>query len=292
MTDSTPQPGDESGYIDLVPDGKLKKRIIREGYGEPIHPESSVFVHYTGYIHPDGRIFDSSRDRGDEFQFSLGANQVIQGWEVGVASMLIGEEADILCSPEYAYGEHGYPPSIPPNATLRFNIELIKADARSYPDAPWADRIASAERAKEQGNLLVKQSHWDSAASIYRAGISKIENAWGADPPELKIVNELLIALNSNLALCYLKTKDCAEAVEACQKGLELAPRHTKLTYRLGQAYAGLSRFDEAIEALEEVATFDPSDTVIKNELERVKKAKQAAARKEKEMYSKMFGGK
>merc|ERR1712227_653022 len=69
--------------------------------------------------------FDSSRDRGKPFEFQIGRGQVIRGWDEGVAKMSVGEKAILTCSPEYAYGEKGYPGVIPENATLKFEVELL-----------------------------------------------------------------------------------------------------------------------------------------------------------------------
>lgn len=84
-----------------------------------------MFVHYIGTLESDGSEFDSSRSRNKPFNFVLGQGQVIQGWDLGVATMKKGELAKFTLSPEYAYGESGSPPKIPANATLVFEVELL-----------------------------------------------------------------------------------------------------------------------------------------------------------------------
>ncbi|CAH1113520.1 unnamed protein product [Psylliodes chrysocephalus] len=113
--------------VDISPnkDGILLKEIIQEGTGDALPPQGSkVTVHYTGTL-TDGTQFDSSRDRNEPFKFDLGKGNVIKAWDIGVATMKKGERAILTSASEYAYGENGSPPNIPPNATLKFDVEVI-----------------------------------------------------------------------------------------------------------------------------------------------------------------------
>ncbi|CAJ1072729.1 peptidyl-prolyl cis-trans isomerase FKBP1A-like [Xyrichtys novacula] len=84
----------------------------------------TVTVHYVGTL-TNGKKFDSSRDRTEPFQFKIGCGEVIKGWDEGVARMSVGEKARLTCSPDYAYGSRGFPPIIPGNSTLIFEVELL-----------------------------------------------------------------------------------------------------------------------------------------------------------------------
>merc|ERR1711879_779994 len=83
-----------------------------------------VCVHYIGKL-STGHKFDSSRDRGRPFEFKLGQGLVIRGWDEGIGLMQVGEKAILTCTPDYAYGSRGFPPVIPPNSTLVFEVELL-----------------------------------------------------------------------------------------------------------------------------------------------------------------------
>ena len=94
------------------------------GKGASPKKGKQVTVHYTGTL-KDGKKFDSSRDRDQPFSFTIGVGQVIAGWDEGVMSMKVGGKRKLIIPPNLGYGASGIPPTIPPNATLYFDVELI-----------------------------------------------------------------------------------------------------------------------------------------------------------------------
>ena len=102
----------------------LAYTTLKEGTGPAITAGQTAIVHYEGML-DNGSKFDSSRDRGKPFTFQIGAGQVIRGWEVGVAGMLVGETRRLMIPPELGYGAKGSPPVIPPNSKLVFEVELL-----------------------------------------------------------------------------------------------------------------------------------------------------------------------
>jgi len=100
------------------------------GAGAEAKPGQHVHVHYTGWLYENGRQgakFDSSLDRNDPFAFSLGAGMVIKGWDEGVAGMKVGGKRTLIIPPQLGYGARGAGGVIPPNATLKFDVELLEA---------------------------------------------------------------------------------------------------------------------------------------------------------------------
>jgi peptidylprolyl isomerase/FKBP-type peptidyl-prolyl cis-trans isomerase FkpA len=106
-----------------TPASPLQIEDLVTGSGPEAKPGQSVRVHYTGWL-ADGKQFDSSVG-GAPFEFALGAGQVIQGWDRGVAGMKVGGRRKLTIPSDLAYGDRGFPGAIPPRATLVFEVELL-----------------------------------------------------------------------------------------------------------------------------------------------------------------------
>lgn len=108
----------------------LQYQDLVVGIGKEARAGSNVVVHYTGWLYDNGEQgakFDSSHDHGEPFLFALGAGHVIKGWDEGVAGMKAGGKRVLIIPPQLGYGARGAGGVIPPNATLKFEVELLGA---------------------------------------------------------------------------------------------------------------------------------------------------------------------
>lgn len=125
----SPQKNSGSDAINLSEDMATQGELVIEdtqiGTGSAIvEPGDDIVIHYRGTL-TDGTVFDSSYDRGEPFQTTIGVGQVIQGWDEGVVGMKVGGKRKLTIPPNKAYGEQGVG-SIPPNSTLIFEVELLE----------------------------------------------------------------------------------------------------------------------------------------------------------------------
>merc|ERR1712217_618209 len=105
-------------------------QVLTPGNGKDFpKPGDTVTMHYTGTL-LNGNKFDSSVDRNEPFVTKIGVGQVIRGWDEGVPQLSLSSKALLTCSPDFAYGARGFPPVIPPNSTLKFEVELLAINGK------------------------------------------------------------------------------------------------------------------------------------------------------------------
>ncbi len=124
---STTEPA-QTAMNSVTPSDGLQVTDIKVGTGLTPKPGQTCVVHYTGWLYVNGakgKKFDSSLDRKQPFSFVLGEHKVIEGWERGVATMKVGGKRTLIIPSALGYGSQGSPPSIPPNATLIFEVQLL-----------------------------------------------------------------------------------------------------------------------------------------------------------------------
>jgi peptidylprolyl isomerase len=254
-----------------------------------------LFTLYSGTLSSDGSKFDSSRDRGKTFKFTIGQGMVIKGWDEGFASMKVGEHAVLKVRSDYGYGDSGSPPKIPAKAELLFDVELL--GFKEKPKERWEmspeERIAYATKIKEEGTAFFKTKTFDKATAKYEeaALFAVDEDCTGDDVPEDE--RPLYISCWSNAAMCYIKLKEWADAIRACNHVLEIESEqksNIKALYRRGLARIHLGLHKEAKADLMEAYGIDKANKDVRKALAQLKEAVAEAKKKEKAAFGGMFG--
>uniref|UniRef100_A0AAQ5Z6N9 peptidylprolyl isomerase n=1 Tax=Amphiprion ocellaris TaxID=80972 RepID=A0AAQ5Z6N9_AMPOC len=364
---------------DITPkkDGGVLKLVKREGTGTELPMTGDkVFVHYVGTL-LDGTHFDSSRDRGEKFSFELGKGQVIKAWDIGVATMKVGELCQLICKPEYSYGSAGSPPKIPPNATLIFEVELFEfrgedltddedggiirriitkgqgyskpnegasvevtlegtCDGRVFDERELKFEVGDGENlglpagvekaimAMEQGEEALfiikskygfgnagnakynipggatlqykikltafeKEGKYKQASVQYRRIVSWLEHESGLSPEDENKAKALQLAAHLNLAMCFLKLQEPNQALENCDKALELDGSNEKALFRRGEALFGMKEFDRARDDFQRVLQLYPANKAAKSQVVLCQKRIKEQHEKDKRIYANMF---
>mmetsp|Transcript_25458 Transcript_25458/g.44290 ORF Transcript_25458/g.44290 Transcript_25458/m.44290 type:complete len:473 (+) Transcript_25458:3604-5022(+) len=279
---------------DITHDGGVLKQVLLEGTGDFPAVGNEVEVHYTGTL-LDGTKFDSSLDRAEPFKFTLGEGQVIKGWDEGVATMRQGEKAILTCQSQYAYGDKGFPPTIPPNSTLKFEVELLsfKAKEREKWELESHERLARAQQLKDKGNELVRQQQFKQALQeYYLEAISYIED----DPIDAEEIDQSVadlkntkVALYSNAAMCELKVEDWSSCISHCKKALEIQPNNVKVLFRKAQAELNYGMLEQALVDCKAALALEPGNLEVRNLLTKVKSKSKTEQKREAKVYGKMF---
>jgi hypothetical protein len=156
----------------------------------------------------------------------IGRGQVIKGWDIGIMSMQLGEKADLIIKPEYAYGAMGAPPKIPSDATLVFTVELIKINDRTPTRWMMSDPelIKVALRYKEDGNLKFKDGKLKEAEGLYRDALAHIETVKNENKEILDLKKTIFV----NISVVTNKTNDNKETLINCTKALDIDEKNAK----------------------------------------------------------------
>lgn len=386
-------------------DGGLLKEIKKAGNGDDSPcPGDTVFVHYVGTL-TDGTQFDSSRDRDQQFDFVIGQGKVIKGWDIGVATMKRGEVAILTCKSSYAYGDAGSPPTIPPKATLQFEVELFDWKGEDLSEAkdegilrtrlqkgegfespndgasceahitgryndqifqdcdvtfvvgegpekgiipgieqaikkfirgekskleikaqyaygtegsktdnipPGADltyevTLKTFEKAKEswemdssekleqsalvkdKGTKYFKESKYELALKYYQKIITFLEYEDKLETEEADRRRSLILAGHLNSAMCHLKMGCNLEAMNQCDKALDLDTNNEKGLFRRATAHMNMKNYEDAVADFQMVLKVDQNNKAAKNQITLAQHNMRLQREKEKQTYAGMF---
>lgn len=264
-----------SEKINVTEDGLVYKFIKTPGTGEQPKKGDKVKVHYVGTLESDGSKFDSSRDRNEPFEFTIGTG-VIEGWSLGVATMKIGELSEFHIASKYGYGDSGSPPKIPGGATLVFEIELLEIVQSHDRD------IEKAKALNEEGATAFRSKDFRAAVEKYHTALHLVSSYYDEEARALQL------KFNNNLATSHCKLAEWGEAVSHANNVLQQDPKDLKALLHKAEAQIELSQIADAKKTIEEGLKIDSK--LFQNLKVKLAQAEKENQKREDNLFKKMLG--
>ncbi|CAO3588004.1 unnamed protein product [Absidia cylindrospora] len=248
----------DNNIIKLTEDGKVTKRIIKEGTGRQADKNSTVTIHFESYLAKSGVKFDSSRDR----------------------------ELPLTIDFTEGYGTEGLYPLVPPKSKIRAQVELLSAWHRMTTPR---ERLDEALVKKEEGSMFFKSGEIEIALMAYVAARRYVFDLWDCSPDDLKECRLLTIAIQLNISACYMKLRKWADALDTLNYVLERDPKNVKAFYRLGQVYMEQLEYDQGIQVVNEGLKLIPGDPHLTSILVTLNEKSKASLKSSVRVYRNMF---
>jgi peptidylprolyl isomerase len=272
-----------SNYIDkkyLTEDNGIIKYILKEGSDDTPNNGQIVKAHYTGKL-LNGTKFDSSIDRNEPFEFTLGIQQVIKLWDLGFASMKKGEKAILIGTSKYCYGENGSPPVIPPDSILCFEVELL--DFYDKPKEIFEmtpeEKIDHMIKFKNEAKELFELKDYQNSYNLFKKSLDYL-----CDEKHEEKINLLI-----NLSICSARLNDWIKSIEHADLAVIEDEKNIKALYRLAISLYKTNQFDYCIPICKEILLLDEDNAQAQCLLRNSMLQKKKEYNKEKALYSKMF---
>lgn len=282
----------------LLQDSSIKKRVIREGYGEKPPDLAIVRVHYNAYIEYNPEPFDSTYARNKPHQFSINNGEVIVGLDIAVQSMKLNEKSQFMIKPEFAYGKLGCLNRVPANAEVLFEVELIEVvnvgAATSFQNLPEEVQkkfcnlydycLAVCAKGKDLFGKNIK-----AAIREYNTAVGKLEMAQLEDYNDQLKQQELLLRLYTNLLVCYTKIEEPKKGcinfnrIKELVQGTDVSIS-AKCYFNNAKCLRMLGEYNIAKRRLEKAYKLEPKNPDILNEMFLLENEKNNEKRREIEM--------
>ena len=284
--------------FDIFDDGGLLKTTLRLGdlSGSTPPPLSRCKVRYIGSVLPACTRFEAVVR-----EFQMGEEQVPRGLEKCVSTMRKGETCELICRAEYAYGEAGKPPDVPPGASVRFELELISwiPPKKERFELSLDERMDEAARLKKQGTGHFSSGQWLEAQVAYheasRLLVDELDYLKAPAGRELE-ARALLVACILNVAVCALKREEWFAAERACTNAIEKMAdplglereANGKALFRRAKARIGSSNFDGARADVKAALALQPNSRELRELWASIREREEVAEKSESEVYARM----
>lgn len=269
-------------------DGGIIRRIITKGQGYT-KPNEGASVEVTVEGTYEGRVFDER-----ELKFEIGDGENL-GFPIAVEKAIMameqGEEALISVKPKYGFGNEGNAKyNIPSGATLQYKIKLTAFEkAKESWEMNTVEKLEQSSIVKEKGTQYFKEGKYKQASVQYKRIVSWLERETGLSEEDEKKAKSLRLAAHLNLAMCFLKLQESSQALENCDKALELDASNEKALFRRGEALFGMKEFERARDDFQHVVQLYPANKAAKSQVVLCQKRIKEQHEKDKRTYANMF---
>ncbi|NXX98130.1 FKBP5 isomerase, partial [Centropus bengalensis] len=273
---------------DLFEDGGIIRRIKRkgEGYSNP-NEGATVEIHLEGFC---GSTRFDCRDvkfvvgEGEDHDIPIGIDKALE-------KMQRGEHCILYLGPRYGFGEAGKPKyGIQPNVELVYEVTLNSFEkAKESWEMDTKEKLEQAAIVKEKGTMYFKEGKYLQAVIQYGKIVSWLEMEYGLSEKESKASDSFLLAAFLNLAMCYLKLREYAKAVECCDKALGLDQDNEKGLYRRGEARLLMNEFELAKCDFQKVLEVNPQNKAAKSQISVCQKKTKEHNERDRRIYANMF---
>ncbi|XP_058833029.1 peptidyl-prolyl cis-trans isomerase FKBP8 [Topomyia yanbarensis] len=290
--------------MDILGNGTLLKKVLKEGQGERPESRDIAIINYTGRLE-DGTLVEEEKN----CVVQIDDVEVVQGLDMAIKLMNVGEHAEVIVNARFAYGAQGFKNeemperSIPPNATVIYNVELVSAKEESdLEDKSYTAKKEVGNKKRLRGNFWMKRQEYNLAIQSYRRALEYLDGSEGgitkptatgeAEPSnaELQDLLEDRMKVYNNLALAQLKIGAYEAALKSVEHVLQCQPNNAKALFRKGKILDAKGDTKGAISFLQRAATIDEDDKLIQSELSKLILKSKREARNEKDLYQKMLG--
>ncbi|XP_042182840.1 inactive peptidyl-prolyl cis-trans isomerase FKBP6 isoform X3 [Oncorhynchus tshawytscha] len=270
----TPSPFHRLGQQmqDILGDGGILKEVVQPGEGPPVPRDSSVSIHFSGFLEYSDRPFETTSHLKYPRMMKLGRDVTLCGLELGILTMRKGEFSRFLFLPEYAYGAMGCPPLIPPVATVLYEVQVLDfldsaevdeffamspvmhlcllgiscdfVGCRSQTHlfrqeeqntAPLSMLLNVVDTERSFGNRCFNHSRFEDAKDRYKQAVTLLGNRKAEDEEEKRSIVAGQLPIYLNLSLTQLRLDRPLKALEYGHKALKIDPNNTKALFRCGQ---------------------------------------------------------
>ncbi|KAK6624382.1 hypothetical protein RUM44_011241 [Polyplax serrata] len=287
-------------WTDVLGSGDLKMKTIKDG-----EPDTRPQMNDVCAIRMLGRLDDGTIvEDFNSLKIQLGSHEVVQGVELAVPLMNVGEEAVIIVAARFGYGSIGNPPKIPPNSRITYEVTLIDASPEPcLEQIPFDERKALGNSKKERGNWWYARQDPTKAIQCYRKALDILdetvafskdegENSIEYTEEQMKDVIDQKLVIYNNMAAAQLMIEAYVSALMYVNRVLQCDKKNVKALFRKGKILSAKGHIDEAVEVLREAFLLEPENSAIKLELSKCVKSQKTEKQHEKILCRKMFGNK